>query len=288
MRFIALALLLSLVSYCAPLRILVSIPPQLEAIRSIAPEASVTSLVPAGASPETYAPKPKDLKKIRDVDVFFTIGVPMEKAILPKIKSMYPKLRIIDTTEGMSFRDIEEHHHEEEHEEESDHMHSGKDPHVWLSIDNMLVHAKCIEKNMEQLDGKNAEAYRNNLLKYNRKLLALKSEISSKLTSFKNASILVFHPAYGYFLDEYSIKQISIEKHGKEAGGAHIAEVLDTAKQINAKALFAQPQSNPRTVKSAAAMLKLPVYILDPMADPYSDNIAKIADTIYKQALNKR
>ena len=138
MRFIVLVVLLAVLSLWAePLRLMVCIAPQVESVRAIAGiDADISVLVPPGASPETYSPSAKELKRLADTQVLFTIGAPIETALLPKIRKSFPSVRIIDTTLGMTFREIEEEKHHHSH-----HHHEGHDPHVWLSIANMKIHS---------------------------------------------------------------------------------------------------------------------------------------------------
>ena len=66
------------------IKVLVSVLPQKQFVEAVGGNAvQVQVLIPAGASPATYEPKPSDLIHVEQADVFFRIGhVGFEKAHL--------------------------------------------------------------------------------------------------------------------------------------------------------------------------------------------------------------
>ena len=262
-----------------PLSVIVSIAPQLEAVRTIAGDnAAVGVLVPKGASPETYSPSAAEIRRLSDADVLFTIGVPIEKAILPKLRQVSPRLRIVDTTKGMALRDMEGGH--------SHHSHGSKDPHVWLSIDNMIAHAKNISLAIAELDSANADVYATRANDYITSLKTLKADLDDAMKPLSGSRLLVFHPAFGYFLDPHGIEQIPVEVDGHEPSGRHLAELSKTVGELKAKVIFVQPQSNKTLVSSIPQMLSLKQIVLDPLPDDYSNGMRAIAKSIM-DSLNK-
>ena len=80
MRKLTLFIMLSLMCLCAcstgeqtdsdRLTVAVSIPPQAEFVREVCGEnAEVITVIPAGYSPETYEPTPKDIVKLSKADI---------------------------------------------------------------------------------------------------------------------------------------------------------------------------------------------------------------------------
>lgn len=60
----------------------------------------VQALVTPGSSPATYEPTPRQMADLSEAKLFFRIGVPFEKAFIPKIEGASPGLRIVDTRRG--------------------------------------------------------------------------------------------------------------------------------------------------------------------------------------------
>ena len=278
MRSLLSFLLLSVVLclYAEPLRLMVCIAPQVESVRAIAgDDVDISVLVPPGASPETYSPSAKELKRLADTQLLFTIGAPIEAALLPKIRKSFPSVRIIDTTQGMTFREIEEeeHHH-------SNHHHESHDPHVWLSIANMKTHSANVLRALSEFAPDKAAAFNENLQAYLKKLDLLSQELAAMMKPKAGSSILVFHPAFGYFLDEYSLRQISVETDGKQPTPKHLARLTQIVKAQGHICLYIQPQTNDSDARSLAKSLGLAVKTLNPLPAEYSAGLKAIAEAI--------
>ncbi len=257
---------------------MVSIAPQVESVRAIAgADASIDVLVPPGASPETYSPSAKELKRLADTQLLFAIGAPIETALLPKIRRSFPNVRIIDTTTGMTFREIAEdaghsHHH--------GHHHTGHDPHVWLSIANMKIHSANILRALSELALDQAARFQENHLEYMKRLDLLSQEIAALMKPKAGSSIMVFHPAFGYFLGEYGIHQISVEADGKQPSPKHLAHLTAIVKKQGHTILFIQPQTNDNDAQALAKSLGLTVKTLNPLPAEYSAGLKAIAEAI--------
>ena len=265
--------LLPMLAFCRPLSLVVSIAPQKEALAAIAGDnATVRVLVPKGASPETYSPTAAEIRRLSDADMLFTIGVPMEKALIPKIRQTASGIQIVDTTARMKFREMEGGH--------SGHAHGANDPHVWLSVDNMIVHAQNVSLALAEKDADNAEAYISRANAYITTLKKLKGELAADMSPLSGEKLLVFHPAFGYFLAQHGIAQVPVEMDGHEPTGKHLAELTKTVGTLKVKALFVQPQSNKVLSESIAKMLSVPLMPLDPLPDEYSAGMKAIAKTI--------
>ena len=91
--FATLALSLSLIG-CAPKSeslgehaIWVTIPPQKAMVEAIAGEwASVHVMVRPGQSPETYAPSVPQMVDLAKAEIYFGVGMPLERRILAKME----------------------------------------------------------------------------------------------------------------------------------------------------------------------------------------------------------
>ena len=274
--FVILALLAAGRLWATSMRLMVCIAPQVESVRAIAgTDADISVLVPPGASPETYSPSAKELKRLADTHILFTIGAPIEAALIPKIHRSFPAVRIIDTTAGMVFREIDEedsHHHS--------HNHAGHDPHVWLSIANMNIHSAIVLHALSELAPDKAAVFNDNFKAYIQKLDQLSQEIAALMKPKAGSTIMVFHPAFGYFLDEYGIRQISIEADGKQPSAKHLAHLTQVIKTQGHRYLFIQPQTNDNDARSLAKALGLSVKTLNPLPSEYSAGLKAIAQTI--------
>ena len=63
----------------------------------------------------------------------------------------------------------------------------------------------------------------------------LHKEFTYMLSEHRGKSFLVFHPSFGYFADEYGLKQLAIETGGKEPGPFELEEIIDLNKNMGFK-----------------------------------------------------
>ena len=123
------------------LSVYVSISPQKFFVQQICKElADVQVMVPPGASPATYEPKPRQMATLAESRLYFSIGVAFESVWLEKIMAANPAMMLVPTDAGIRKIPMATHHHHGEEapkEAENDHGdmadHGILDPHIWLS-----------------------------------------------------------------------------------------------------------------------------------------------------------
>jgi zinc transport system substrate-binding protein len=239
----------------------------------------VAVLVGPGQNHETYVPSPRQVAKVTGSRVYFSIGLPFEKGLLPKIASASGNLAFIDTTEGIPFRKMEAHGHEAEHglhePGESDMEHP--DPHVWLAPAMVKILARNTADGLAQADSVHAEEYMANLATFLKRVDALDALIRNELGPFDGRRVYVYHPAYGYFTDAYGLEQVPIEWEGKSPSPRELEEVIAKAKGDNVKVIFVQPQFDQRTARKVAESIGGSVALADPLAEDVLANLEAMA-----------
>jgi len=271
---ILIALILSVTVAFSSVDVAVSIAPQKWFVKQIMGEGEITVLVPTGASPATYAPKPSQLRAIKKATLYFTIGVPFEKNWLKRFTSINPNLKLIDTTKG-----IQKHAMSHEHEA---HEHEGLDPHVWLSPKLAKIQAKNILDALVIADKVEAKTYHDNYQALLQKIDALDKQIHTILAPIKEKSFIVFHPSFGYFAHDYNLTQIAIEKEGKEPSLKYLKHIIDYAKSHHIKTIFVAPQFSKKAAKTIASQIKGNVVTIDHLAEDWDTNLLQIARSFEK------
>ena len=286
-----ICLALSLLACAAETRrpvVFVSIGPQLESVRRIGGGAvDAHAMLPAGLSPETYSPGVRQMAALARADAYVTIGVPFEKMVVAKIHANFPNLKIIDGKTGMAFRRMEggHHHHgghhDDDHDHDHDHDHDEDDPHVWLSIENMKCHARTVAAVLaEVLPESEHAAIDARAAEYLRELDALSAELKAKLSPLKGTEAVVYHPAFGYFLDDHGIRQKAVELEGKEPGARYLGSVIREARHDGIRAIFVQPQFNVKAAEVLSHEIDGKVLPFDPLPNDYSDGLRRLADAL--------
>jgi zinc transport system substrate-binding protein len=151
------------------------------------------------------------------------------------------------------------------------------DPHVWTSPILVKSMASRIRDALVKLDPTHAGVYEHNYSQFASDLDRLDAEIRARLSPYTGRAFLVFHAAWGYFADAYSLRQIPIEAEGKELGPRALARVIDEARAKGIKVVFVQPQFSRRSAELIAEQIGGHVVAVDPLAENYIENMRRVA-----------
>jgi zinc transport system substrate-binding protein len=246
----------------------VSIVPQASLVKAVGGNlVEVVTMVPPGNSPGNYAPTPREIQTLSNANLYFTIGIPTEQAnILPKAKEINQTMKIVNLPEAV------------EKIYTPRYLVPGKrDPHLWLSPKRAKVMVKVIAEELETADPKNQATYMKNAAAYLKKLDQLDQRIKQKLTSLTHKTFIVYHPAFGYFADDYGLKMVALEESGKEGSAKNFQELTELAKRENIKVVFYQKEFDNKQAKALAAEIGGRVEELAPLAPDYIENLDKMA-----------
>ena len=159
--------------------------------------------------------------------------------------------------------------------------HHGKDPHVWVSPQNVKIMAKNIYETLVKADAKNQKYYEKNYKKFIKEINQTDSKIKSILSVLpKNSKFMVFHPSWGYFAKEYHLEQLVIEVEGKEPKPKILQKIIKKAKEEKVKAIFTQREFSDKSAKVIAKELKIKVIKETPLAKNWSQNLIEMASSI--------
>jgi len=247
----------------APTRVFVSVPPQKYFVDRIGGNrVKVSVLVPAGADPHTFEPKPATMVELSRAGAWFTIGIPFEENLEPRLSSANDELAIVRTEEGIP---------------RSDHGHGGVDPHVWLSPRLVKVQAENILQGLIRIDPAGEKAYRGNARRFAAELDALDRELKTLFSGSRGKAVLVFHPSWGYLAADYGLVQVAIEVDGKEPKGADLARVIELAREKRIRVVFVEPQFSSRSARTIAESIGAKLVRVDPLAANWADSLRKTA-----------
>ena len=232
------------------LSVFVSIPPQKYFVERVAGETvKVSVMVKPGADPVTYEPSPRQMAELSEAKAYFRIGVPFEAAWLSRLRQNQPNLAIVDTREGITLRAIEGHAHGPHGMDKEKAM---PDPHIWLSPRLVKKQAETIYLALVDLNPDEAATYLENYQLFVKDLEAIDQQIRSIIGNGRGRKFMVFHPAWGYFADEYGLQQIPIEVEGKEPSAKELARIIDQTHRDNIKVIFVQSQFNTKPAETIA------------------------------------
>lgn len=267
--------------------IAVSILPQEYFVKRIGGDrVDVLVLVGPGQSPHSYEPSPRQIASLSKAAVWILSGTEFEITLEKKIAAQFPKLPIIDGTKGVKFRMLDAHDHDDDghdgHDDDLDDASGSIDRHTWLGHDNALLLATHVRDALYQADPMGKSSYEANYEALVSDINAEFSQLSSDLAFLSGRTVLVFHPSFGYFLDEFSIKQEAVETGGKEPTAKALSELIARAKQNNTPAIFVQSQFPVTAAETVARGVGATVVYLDPLSPDWLSNIKLMGSELKK------
>jgi zinc transport system substrate-binding protein len=266
--------------------IVVSILPQAYFVQRIAGDRfKPVVLVGQGQSPHSYEPTPRQMAELSSAAAWMRIGIDFEKGLAPKIAKAYPALPIFDLSAGVKFRRLEAHSHEgeEEHSDEAT-AETGLDPHVWLGKEGALVMAANIRDSLTKLDPAGKATFAANHEAFIADVNAVFSALKPSLAPMRGKAVFVYHPAFGYFLDEFGIEQEAVETGGKEPTQKQLTALIREAKADGAKVIFVQAQFPASAAKTVADAIGGVVVPMDDLAPDWLDNLQRLGKAIENAA----
>lgn len=286
-------------------QVVVSIPPQIYFVQQIGGDrVEVMSMLPEGGFPHEFEPRPEQMTRLNNADLYIRINVEFENAWWDKMAAANPNMYVVDSTIGIeSIEGHAHHHHDEEGEphehegehyehegeqrDEADHRHHGRDPHVWLSPKNVKIQAEAICAGLIHVDPEHQETYLANKDTFLQALDQLDHEIQQQLANLRTRKFMIFHPAWSYYARDYNLEQIPIEIEGKEPSAKEMAELMKTAQTEGITAIFVQPQTSRRSAETIAQHISAEVKVIDPLTSNWMENMRRVTailvDTLSKE-----
>jgi len=273
MKKIILTLTLMTIFAYAKLNTIVSIVPQQTFLKAIGGDKiNITLMVKAGNSPHTYEPKPSDMIKIHNANIYFTIGVEFEKVWLSKFQNQNTNMNIIDTSKGVKRLNIS-HKHQDNHKQ-------SQDPHIWTSPANVKIIASNIYNALVKYDPTNKNYYKHNLDNFLTHIDNTNYKIKNILKDTKLTKFMVFHPSWGYFANEYNLIQFPIELEGKQPKPKELINIINQARKQKIKVIFVSPEFSHKLALTIANELKIKVKKVSPLNPNWSKNLIDLAKAI--------
>ncbi len=269
------------------IKISVAIAPQKTFVKAVGGDfVDVEVIIPPGYSPANYQPTPKQMSKLSESQLYFSIGVPTEKSnILPMVEGLDEDIKIVHLDDKVR-KVYPDRMFEEERENDSDeHDHEGRDPHIWLSPKRVKVMIYEIKNELVELDSDNKKIYEKNAMDYISKLDEVDKEIKGILNDVSKQSFIIYHPSFGYFADDYNLNMLAIEEDGKETTAKRLQKIIDFAKENNIKFVFYQEEFDSKQAETIANEIGGQSIQVSPLSTDYIENLKHISDK-FKEVLN--
>lgn len=258
---------------------------------------------------------PEDMKLLSTADVFVINGGGIE-SFMSDVAKAYPKLDVVEACEDVALlseddadsdhdhdheadtKSDSDHDHDHEADAESDsahdHDHGDENAHAWMSVPRYRTMVQTIASRLAEKDAKHADEYYANAKSYDAKLAVLEEKINS-LKSFTNGqNIIIFHEAYAYVADDFSMNACYLldldEERSVSAG--EIKQVIGAIKDDGVSVILAEELYGKSMGDTVSRETDVHVIYIDPLnrgeydKDSYLDGMEHNIELI-KEAFTK-
>ncbi len=255
------------------LRVVVSILPLKSLVERVGgPRMAVTVLVPPGASPHTYEPRPEDVKALAKADLVVFVGLKLEYPWGNRLLQAADK----DTSQVVYLaRGIP--------------PSPDSNPHVWLSPKNGIQMVRNLVAALARRDPTHAAEYRSRGDSLIQALDSLHQVYLERFSKLRQRSFVATHAAWVYLARDYGLDLVAVlqTKPGEEPSARHVAEILKTMRQKHIRVIVVEPQLPEKAAQTLARESGARLVRLDPLGvatghTDYLDLLAYNLETLWK------
>ena len=240
-----------------PLRVLTSLAVLDFFVLEIAKDKAIsTSVIPPSVEAESYEPSFSLMKQVSNARLFIGLGLPFEKAWLPRMLSSNKNLQQLPLHERLN----------------EDSMH------FWISLSMGEKIARLVTESISQIDPSNALFYEKNLEALLERLSLTKQKLDALVARMPKKAFIINHPMLDHFASEYGLEELALEQHGKKYGIADLLALAKKGKALGIKRIFsAHPDKNMQTL---AREIGARVVVLSGFDSKYLENLEAFFDEI--------
>jgi ABC-type Zn uptake system ZnuABC Zn-binding protein ZnuA len=199
----------------------------------------VTSLLPPGADPHTFEPRPSDVRSISEAEVIYLNGLGLEPGALRVVNANLPSSALLVSigeevaAGGYPLMGAEA-------------GSSGANPHLWLSAVAGQRYVEVIRDALAAADPEGEAEYRKNADSYLATLAERGAYVTQKVSSIpaENKKLITTHDAFPYLARDIGFEVIAVvaTSPGQEPSAADIADLTRFIRSTGVPAVFREPQ----------------------------------------------
>ncbi len=218
----------------------------------------LSALLPVGASPHGYSPGARDVARVAEADVVFTVGLGLESGWLEDlvmevsegtaVVELGPLVEPLQAS-GAAETDVIV---EEEDDREL------WDPHFWMDPLRAIVAVRQIADRLAAVDPDGAQTYLDNAETYVAELEALHDWIEGrvKTLSVDKRMLVTSHDTLSYFARRYDFTIVGSAIPGtstdREAAPRDLADLIETVRELDVLTVFAETVESGRLIEQLA------------------------------------
>lgn len=252
----------------APIPVYASVAPQAYFVRQIGGDhVDVGTVIGPGQDAHTYDPSPREIERLGSAEILFTTGLEYEAKIISTLERARTGMSIVDLTQGITLRQLEAHWHDptvpHSHENEPG------DPHIWLGPEEVRTQAATIRDALSRARPAHADAFAAGYEAFIAEVDAIDTELSALLADVRGSTVLVYHPAFGYFTDHFGMGQLAIEAGGREPSPRLLEVTIEKALSAGVNTVFTQPEYDEVASQAVARAIGARTVVVAPLGEDW-------------------
>ena len=252
-----------------PIRVVTSIPPLAMLVSELGGDrVLVHSILPPGADPHTFEPRPSDAAAVANADVIVSFG--------SSIDDWLGDVLAASDGAGIVRLDPEATGQAGDHGDECD-------PHVWLDPLWVREHAIApIHRALAAADPEGAPRYGVSARAMSEEMSDLEAEVREELALASTRSFLAWHPAWNRFAARFDLHPVGAlgESEGREPSLRTMIAAVRLGRAAGVRAVLVEPQTDGRHARVLADELGVPLVTVDPLGSAWSLDRATYASLL--------
>lgn len=254
----------------AAVTVSVGIEPLRYLLEQVGGERVVVSTLLNSGDPHALDPTPAQLLSLKKADLYFAVGLPFERSLGERLGNVDRLVWLDDHDEHGEAVQVGEHHHSHA---------MGLDPHRWTSPDEMLHMGEIVGQKLITVDPDGAAYYDQRQQQFQILVENLQQDLRQQLLSSAEALVAV-HPAWGWFCEEFSLQQLSVEREGKLPSIRQMSALKKEVKASGARVVVSEHHGN--RAKTLAFRLGLQLLVANPLSYEWEASLRNLAEGLAK------
>ena len=220
--------------------------------------AEVLRLMPPGASPHSYAPKPSDARQCESAAALFYVEEHFDgwlAGLAPGAAHSLLEMLPEDRKAVLAASDSRAEHG------------GALNPHIWTDPENIKDLLQPLTALLCALDPEGRPAYLKNSRRFLAELQDLEEKLDEELEAHRGKAVLLMHPSWNYFLLRYGIRIAGIvaPAPGKAPTAKSMKALIEAARAADARVVITEPQLPKRPAQLLAESTGVKLVEMDPI-----------------------
>jgi ABC-type Zn uptake system ZnuABC Zn-binding protein ZnuA len=224
---------------------------------------TVESIVPAGADPESFEPRPGDLGKLQNAVLLVRVGLGYDywlDAIVNRLgdkRLMRGGEGYVDASVGIPLLEIRG----QSVLNEGGHAHGVANPHYWLDPENAIIVTAGIAEALLRIAPAQRDRVLTNRDRFLSELETRRQRWNRILAPFAGTKLIAYHNSWPYFARRFRLDVTAFiePKAGVAPSPAHLAKVISEGRKTQVRAILHEPHEPDTASRFVAQKLAVPL-----------------------------